>query len=163
MGRDGRSQKGSPVGKLDGAMSRHDAHQSHSRAEIEHPAAGDADAPEGVTLERAAEIEAFLAVLTDEPRDQLLSRFDIDEERWGNARKVWIERIEDEVRRAAAPGLRLPAEEKYRLSMHYSIAYSKAAERAREEDADKTETIDPFATTTALGGKSGFRLGSSHG
>ena len=157
MGRHAGSQKGSPLGKLDGAMSQEGTHP------IDEHALGNDEAPEGVTLDRAAEIEAFLAVLTDEPRDQLLGRFDIDEERWGNARKVWIQRIEDEVKLAAAPGLRLPADEKYRLSMRYSIAYSKAAERAREEDADKTETVDPFATTTALGSGGVFRLVSSHG
>lgn len=149
--------------KLDSTMSRHDAYPPASSAEMDTHAEHEEDAPEGVSVERAAEIEAFLAVLTDEPRDMLLRRFDIDEERWCNARKVWTERIEDEVIRAAAPGLRMSAEEKYQLSMRYSVAYAKAAERAREEDMDHTDTVDPLGTTSALGGQGGLRLGSSHG
>jgi hypothetical protein len=125
--------KGIGVSKLDSAMSEHETQQSHPLVENDARVVGDDDAPAGVTVERAAEIEAFLAVLTDEPRDALLGRFDIDEERWGIARKVWTERIENEVLRAAAPGQRLSPEEKYRLSMRYSIAYSRAAERARED------------------------------
>lgn len=142
-------------------MSAHDTHHSHESGD--ENAAGDDDAPEGVTIERAAEIEAFLSVLSDEPRDHLLGRFDIDEERWCNARKVWTERIENEVLRAAAPGQCIPMEEKYRLSMQYSIAYSKAAERAREE----IEGIEPIrelpASGSGLGSDRAMRLGSSHG
>lgn len=149
--------------KIDSIMSRHDSHPPASPAEIDPHGEHGEDAPEGVTVERAAEIEAFLAVLTDEPRDMLLQRFDIDEERWVNARKVWTERIEEEVLRAAAPGLRMSAEEKYQLSMRYSVAYAKAAERAREEDMDRTDTVDPLGTTSALGGHGGLRLGSTHG
>lgn len=150
-----RVHKGTRLGKLDSAMSEHETHQSH-------PPADNDDAPEGVTLERAAEIEAFLAVLTDEPRDALLGRFDIDEERWGNARKIWTERIEDEVIRAAAPGQRLSAEEKYRLSMRYSVAYSRAAERARE-DGEKIESAEVLPSGASLGADRVLRLGSSHG
>jgi hypothetical protein len=155
--------KGRGLGRLDSAMSRHDTEQSHRHGEFDEHAAGDDDAPEGVTIERAAEIEAFLTVVTGEPRDALLGRFDIDEERWTNARKVWTERIEDEVMRASAPGQRLSAEEKYRLSMRYSIAYSKAAERAREGgEADETPAVRA-ASGTSLGSDRVLRLGSSHG
>lgn len=143
--------KDSHLGRLDDAMSAPD--------EIDEVVPDDDDAPEGVTIERAAEIEAFLAVLTDEPRDELLGRFELDEERWSNARKVWTERIEDEVVRAAAPGLRISAEEKYRLAMKYSIAYAKAAERARDG-------VDGSGSSPALSASSAdhvARLGSGHG
>lgn len=121
------------------------------------------EAPEGVTIERAAQIEAYLAVCTDEPRDELLGRFDIDEERWGNARKIWADRIEDEVVRASAPGQRMAMEDKYRLSMRYSVAYSKAAERAREESAPAVDDVAPSPTGAALGANQVLRLGSTHG
>lgn len=152
------------LGTLDDAMPDLETQLSHPPTENDDARTmGDDDAPEGVTLERAAEIEAFLAVLTDEPRDALLGRFDIDEERWGNARKIWTERIEDEVVRAAAPGQRLSAEEKYRLSMRYSVAYARAAERARE-DGEQFESAEMLpAAGNALGTDGALRLGSSHG
>lgn len=143
--------KDSHLGRLDDAMSAPD--------EIDEVVPDDDDAPEGVTIERAAEIEAFLAVLTDEPRDELLGRFELDEERWSNARKVWTERIEDEVVRAAAPGLRISAEEKYRLAMKYSIAYAKAAERARD-GVDGSESSHALPAPNA---DHVARLGSGHG
>jgi hypothetical protein len=144
-------------------MSPYDTQASEQHGGIDDHEAGDDDAPEGVTIERAAEIEAYLAVFTDEPRDELLGRFDIDEERWGNARKVWTERIEDEVMRAAAPGQRLSVEEKYRLSMRYSIAYARAAESARE-GADTVESAEVLASSGAsLGSDRVLQLGSSHG
>ncbi len=153
---------GSRLGKLGGVMSGNDAHQSSQKSEIDDQATSDDETPEGVTVERAAEIEAFLAVLTDEPRDRLLGRFDIDEERWGNARKIWTERIEAEVMRASAPGQRLSAEEKYQLSMRYSIAYSNAAERAREsgETDESPEVLVPAGAS--LGSDRVLRLGSRH-
>jgi hypothetical protein len=151
------------LGTLVAAMSSPETYGSSSSLEAHDSALADDDAPEGVTVERAAEIEAFLTVCTDEPRDQLLSRFDIDEERWGYARRVWTERIEDEVMRASAPGLRLAMDEKYRLSMRYSIAYSNAAERAREP-ATPSEPTDVVASAgAALGSNQMLRLGSSHG
>jgi hypothetical protein len=112
-----------------------------SQHEVEDDVAIEEDAPEGVSLEQAAEIEAFLAVLTNDPRDVILGRFDVDEERWGNARKVWAERIEDEVMRAAAPGQRLPAADRYPLSIRYSTAYSKAAERARDGAMESEQSL----------------------
>jgi hypothetical protein len=154
--------KPSRLGKLDGAMSVNDTQRSVQHREINDDVAPDDDAPEGVTVERAAEIEAFLAVLTDEPRDELLGRFDIDEERWGNARKIWTERIEDEVMRASVPGQRLSAEEKYRLSMRYSIAYSNAAERARDSGETDESHEAPTPAGTSLGSDRVLRLGSSH-
>jgi hypothetical protein len=156
--------KSARLGKLDSAMSGHDTQQSHGQSEIDAHEATNEDAPEGVTIERVAQIEAYLAVVTDEPRVELLGRFDIDEERWRNARKVWTERIEDEVMRASAPGQRLGAEEKYRLSMRYSIAYSQAAERAREEDSGTAERSDVVvATGASLGSDRVLTLGSTHG
>jgi hypothetical protein len=156
--------KGFQVGKLDVLMSSSYASESSSPDEHNDSASPEDEAPEGVTVERAAEIEAYLAVCTDEPRDELLGRFDIDEERWGNARKVWAERIEEEVLRASAPGQRMTMEDKYRLSMRYSIAYSKAAERAREESAAPEEEVEPApAAGTALGSNQVMRLGSTHG
>lgn len=156
--------KDSWVGTLDRVMSSHATHDPHRDT---HDDAADADAPEGVILERAAEIEAYLAILTDEPRDAVLARFDIDEERWCNARKVWTERIEAEVMRAAAPGQRIPTEEKYQLSIRYSVAYSKAAESAREDAAPSVRPDAPPAAPatmgTALGSNRVLRLGSSHG
>lgn len=143
--------KGSHLGTLDADMSAPDV--------IEEVMPDDDDAPEGVTIERAAEIEAFLTVLTDEPRDELLERFELDEERWSSARKVWTERIEDEVMRAAAPGQRISAEEKYRLSMRYSIAYAKAAERAREG----VDAHGPAGLPSAPDADRVMRLGSGHG
>jgi hypothetical protein len=149
-------------GKLVFAMSQQD--------EVEGHAANDEDAPEGVSLEQAAEIEAYLAVLTDEPRDEVLGRFAMDEERFCNARKIWTERIEDEVKRASAPGQRIAAAEKYRLSIRYSTAYARAAERAREgsEPAQNAPALEAPAAPAApagalLGGGLGLRLGSGHG
>jgi hypothetical protein len=163
--------KGLQVGKLDPLMSSPYAPESSPSDEHYDPVSMEDEAPEGVTVERAAQIEAYLAVCTDEPREELLGRFDIDEERWGNARKIWAERIEDEVLRASAPGQRVPMEDKYRLSMRYSIAYSKAAERAREDlvspqaQAQKQEQeVPPLRTSgTALGSNQVLRLGSTHG
>jgi hypothetical protein len=152
------------VGKLDALMSSPYASESSSPDEHNDSALPEDEAPEGVTVERAAQIEAYLAVCTDEPRDELLGRFDIDEERWGKARKVWAERIEEEVLRASAPGQRMTMEDKYRLSMRYSIAYSKAAERAREESAPSEEEVESApAAGTALGSNQVMRLGSTHG
>jgi hypothetical protein len=148
-------------GKLVFAMSQQDAHEGEGHA------ANDEDAPEGVSLEQAAEIEAYLAVLTDEPRHEVLGRFAMDEERFCNARKIWTERIEDEVQRASAPGQRIAAAEKYRLSIRYSTAYARAAERAREgtEPAQNAPALEaPAAPAGALlGGGLGLRLGSGHG
>lgn len=156
--------KESHVGKLVPLMSSSYAHEPSPADEVNDAALFEDDAPDGVTIERAAEIEAYLAVCTDEPRDELLGRFDIDEERWGNARKVWAERIEEEVLRASAPGQRLAMEDKYRLSMRYSIAYSKAAERAREESAPPVDEVTPPPPAgTALGSNQVLRLGSTHG
>ena len=155
--------KASRLGTLDAAMSVNDTQRSAQPREIDDHATNDDDAPEGVTVERAAEIEAYLAVLTDEPRDELLARFDIDEERWVNARKIWTQRIEDEVMRASSPGQRLSAEEKYRLSMRYSIAYSNAAERARDSGETDESPQAHGAAETSLGSGAVLRLGSSHG
>lgn len=159
--------KDSRLGTLDDPMSTHDTHDPHQPSNDDTYAAEDEDAPEGVTVERVAEIEAYLAIITDEPRDALLARFDIDDERWCNARKVWTERIEAEVVRAAAPGQRIPTEEKYRLSMRYSIAYSRAAESAREGFAPSVRPDVPAVTQptmgTSLGADRVLRLGSSHG
>jgi hypothetical protein len=151
------------LGKLREAMSVNDEQQANEQAETDARATSDDDAPEGVTVEKVAEIEAFLAVLADEPRDELLGRFDIDEERWGNARKIWTERIEDEVMRASAPGQRMSAEEKYPLSMRYSIAYSNAAERARDGGETDEHLEDLAPAGASLGSDRVLRLGSSHG
>jgi len=154
------------VGKLDALMSSPYASESSSPDDHNDSSLPEDEAPEGVTVERAAEIEAYLAVCTDEPRDELLGRFDIDEERWGNARKVWAERIEEEVLRASSPGQRMAMEDKYRLSMRYSVAYSKAAERAREDlvsPQEQEEVAPPPAAGTALGSNQVLRLGSTHG
>lgn len=150
-------------------MSSPYAHESSPNDEVNAAELLEDEAPDGVTIERAAQIEAYLAVCTDEHRDELLGRFDIDEERWGNARKIWAERIEEEVVRASAPGQRMAMEDKYRLSMRYSIAYSKAAERAREESApsaaEEQEEVapPPAAAGTTLGSNQVLRLGSTHG
>lgn len=152
------------VGTLERLMSSPYAYESSPVDEINAAALPEDDAPEGVTIERAAQIEAYLAVCTDEPRDELLGRFDMDEERWGNARKIWAERIEEEVVRASAPGQRMPMEDKYRLSMRYSVAYSKAAERAREESTPHVaDEVVAAPAGAALGSNQVLRLGSTHG
>ncbi|MBK9259003.1 MAG: hypothetical protein IPM54_04135 [Polyangiaceae bacterium] len=143
-------------------MSQHDTHGSGGQYEVDEHAAGDDDAPEGVSLEQTAEIEAYLAVFVDEPRDAVLGRFDMDEDRFCNAKKVWAERIEDEVLRASAPGQRIAAAEKYRLSMRYSVAYSKAAERAREDAAAVQGDGELEGASASLGSGGMLRLGSGH-
>lgn len=91
------------------------------------------DVPEGVSLDRYAEIRALLEVRAGEPAAEILGSFGLDEQRFNAARKVWAERIELEVGKAAEPGQPGKAGEKYPLSMRYAAAYAEAARKARGE------------------------------
>ena len=93
------------------------------------------DAPEGVSLDQYGKIEALLAIETETPMRELLARFDIDEERWSIAKKIWAKRINDEVKNAAQPGQSSSAEARYPLSMRYAAVYAEEAESAREQKA----------------------------
>jgi hypothetical protein len=95
---------------------------------------GAEDAPEGVSLDRYAEISANLALRSTEPRAVVLARFGLDEVRWGIAEKVWAKRIEDEVMKSSAPGLRLGASDRYPLSMRYAVTYAEASQRVSQEE-----------------------------
>jgi hypothetical protein len=92
---------------------------------------GSEDAVEGVSLEDYAAIGAHLAIRTSEQRAEVLGQYDLDEARWDTVQKVWAKRIEDEVMRGSAPGLRLGFDDRYPLSMRYAVAYAEAAQRLR--------------------------------
>jgi hypothetical protein len=93
-------------------------------------------APEGVSLDRYAEISAHLDIRTDEPARVVLDEAGLDERRWSEARKVWAERIEDEVTKASQPGQTSSVAERYPLSMQYAAVYAEAAKKARgDKDA----------------------------
>jgi len=94
------------------------------------------DAPEGVSLDRYAEISALLAVRAGDPAQEILGPFGLDEERFNAARKIWAERIDAEVAKAAEPGqpsTSSRASDRYPLSMRYSAVYAEAARKARGE------------------------------
>lgn len=93
------------------------------------------DAPEGVSLDQYAAISAELAIAAEKPLREIVARFELDEERWGNAKKIWAKRIEDEVKNAASPGLSSSTEERYPISMRYAAVYAEAAKSAREQKA----------------------------
>lgn len=93
--------------------------------------AGTEDAPEGVSIDLYAKIDARLAIDKKTPLAEVLAHFSVGEEQWSLARKVWAKRIEDEVRSAASPGLSSSVEARYPLSIRYAATYAEAAKAAQ--------------------------------
>jgi len=112
--------------------------------------AGSQDAPEGVSLEQYAAIGAHLAIRTSQPRAEVLGLYDLDEPRWNTVQKIWAKRIEDEVMRGSAPGLRVGSDDRYPLSMRYAVAYAEAAQRLRNGEDEIVMTPVPARASSAL-------------
>jgi len=94
-------------------------------------------------LEDYAAIGAHLAIRSTAPRAEVLGQYDLDEARWDTVQKVWAKRIEDEVMRGSAPGLRIGFDDRYPLSMRYAVAYAEAAQRLRNGENEIVMTAVP--------------------
>jgi hypothetical protein len=114
------------------------------------PAGSQDDAPEGVSLEQYAAIGAHLAIRTSQPRAEVLGLYDLDEPRWNTVQQIWSKRIEDEVMRGSAPGLRVGSDDRYPLSMHYAVAYAEAAQRLRNGENETVMTAVPTRAASSL-------------
>ena len=112
--------------------------------------AGSQDTPEGVSLEQYAAIGAHIAIRTSQPRAEVLGLYDLDEPRWNTVQKIWAKRIEDEVMRGSAPGLRVGSDDRYPLSMRYAVAYAEAAQRLRNGENEIVMTPVPTRVASAL-------------
>lgn len=91
--------------------------------------------PEGVSIERYAEIAGALAVLGPSSHDEVLKNAELDRPTWAAAHDAWSRRLRAEVLEGTAPGRTGPMDERLPLSIRYAKAYAEAVKRLREEQA----------------------------
>lgn len=107
--------------------------------------------PEGLSIERYAEIAGALTVLGPSSQDEVLKSAELDSAKWAAAHDAWSRRLRAEVLAATAPGRTGPMDERLPLSIRYAKAYAEAVKRLREEQESSSAAQLPPGAEDASG------------